>query len=180
MLIPTALLIKKGLNKLREKIQQRREEKERGRGNSSHNNNNKEPDKDPNEDKVKELAEKKLESETKKKIVEQLEDEKTNKRTRDYLEELNRRLDKKEDKVKTKKSDNQINQDILRGNAPKEIDRVDTGYKGKDEPHIHVKDKAGDIIGIKKDGTLKHDGREGTKIEFSKEVWEYLLKNWFD
>lgn len=180
MLIPTALLIKKGLNNLREKIQNRMEEKERGRGNNSHNNNNKEPDKDPNEDKVKELAEKKLESETKKKIVEQLEDEKTNKRTRDYLEELNRRLDKKEDKVKTKKSDNQINQDILRGNAPKEIDRVDTGYKGKDEPHIHVKDKAGDIIGIKKDGTLKHDGREGTKIEFSKEVWEYLLKNWFD
>ena len=62
MLIPTALLIKKGLNNLREKIQQRREEKERGRGN---NNNNKEPDKDPNEDKVKELTEKKLESEIK-------------------------------------------------------------------------------------------------------------------
>jgi hypothetical protein len=61
--------------------------------------------------------------------------------------------------------------------VPREVKRLDC--EGEVE-HIHVEDKAGDIIRINRDGTLDHDGRVNTVIEFSNKVWDFLIDYWFN
>ena len=45
--------------------------------------------------------------------------------------------------------------------------------------HIHVKSKAGEEISITREGKIIHDKNENKKIDFTNEVWDDLLKNWF-
>ena len=62
------------------------------------------------------------------------------------------------------KSINQFKQDIIKGRAPKTIDRIDSGSdRLGEQDHIHFKGKGSNALN--KDGTWRHGGRELTNEE---------------
>ena len=67
------------------------------------------------------------------------------------------------------KSINQLQKDVERGKAPKEIDRFDKGKGENEKPHVHFVDGTA----LNKDGTLKH----GEKLNISNKTKKYLEKN---
>ena len=68
------------------------------------------------------------------------------------------------------KSMNQLQKDVERGKAPKEIDRFDRGGKyEKEQDHVHFKDGTA----LNKDGTIK----EGDNIDITKKTRKYLEQN---
>ena len=59
------------------------------------------------------------------------------------------------------KSPNQMNKDIQKGNAPRDIERVDVGKVKGEQTHVHFKD--GSALNV--DGSWKHGGKELTTME---------------
>ena len=77
---------------------------------------------------------------------------------------------KKNISVPKPKSMNQLQKDVERGKAPKEIDRFDRGGKyEKEQDHVHFKDGTA----LNKDGTIK----EGDNIDITKKTRKYLEQN---
>jgi hypothetical protein len=65
-------------------------------------------------------------------------------------------------------SPNQMNQQVMRGQAPKSVDRVDSPRFPNEKPHVEFKDGNA----LNNDGTWKHGGRALTNAEK-----EWIQKN---
>lgn len=68
-------------------------------------------------------------------------------------------------------SQNQMQKQVERGQAPKEVDRVDKDHTGYGQEHVHFKDGTA----INKDGTIHDDGKGVPNL--SKKVLDWLNKN---
>lgn len=68
-------------------------------------------------------------------------------------------------------SQNQMQKQVVKGQAPKEVDRVDKDHTGYGQDHVHFKDGTA----INKDGTVHDDGHG--KPNLSNKVLDWLNKN---
>lgn len=68
-------------------------------------------------------------------------------------------------------SPNQMEQEVKRGQAPKDVKRVDNAHDSKGQPHVHFKDGTS----LNRDGTI-HDKGHGRPNPSSK-VWDWLYKH---
>ncbi|WP_144412044.1 hypothetical protein [Endomicrobium proavitum] len=79
----------------------------------------------------------------------------------------------KKDKGETKKdkTTSQMNRDVQKGNAPKDITRVDKGNRTiGDQDHIHFKD-GNKNTALNKDGTWRHEPSDSFKITNKTKEW---------
>jgi RHS repeat-associated protein len=73
--------------------------------------------------------------------------------------------------IKPGRSVNQMNQQIFRGKAPKEVERVDTGKVFGEQTQVHLKDGRA----LNKDGTWKHNKNNDNSLP--NEVKEWLKES---
>ena len=80
--------------------------------------------------------------------------------------------DDKNKKKKKQTSQNQMQKQVERGQAPKEVERVDEAHnKETGQPHVHFKDKTA----LNRDGSV-HDKLKGTP-NITNKIRKWLFKN---